>query len=51
MLYYAHENGRSLHVLRCPARGTGGKVHGIGLNFNPNEKARGIDDPVVQEIQ
>ncbi len=33
-----------------PYLGTGKKVWGVGLNFNPNEKSRGIDNPVVQEI-
>ncbi len=31
--------------------GTGKKVWGIGLNFNPNENVRGIDDPVVHLIE
>ncbi len=33
-----------------PYLGTGRKVYGIGLNFNPNECVRGIDEPVVKEI-
>ncbi len=27
------------------------KVYGIGLNYNPNENIRGIDEPVVQVIK
>ncbi len=33
-----------------PYLGTGRKVYGIGLNFNPRKKSRGIDDPVVKVI-
>ncbi len=34
-----------------PYLGAGKKVYGIGLNFNPNENVRGIDEPVVKVIQ
>ncbi len=33
-----------------PYLGTGRKIWGIGLNFNPNAANRGVDEPVVREI-
>ncbi len=33
-----------------PYLGTGRKIWGIGLNFNPNAENRGVDEPVVREI-
>ncbi len=33
-----------------PYLGMGKKVYGIGLNFNPNENVRGIDEPAVKVI-
>ncbi len=29
----------------------GKPVYGIGLNFSPRRKSRGIDEPVVKEIE
>ncbi len=34
-----------------PYLGIGKKVYGIGLNFNPNESVRGIDEAVVKVIK
>ncbi len=34
-----------------PYLGTGKKIYGIGLNFNPNENVRGIDEPIVKVIE